>query len=134
MHCGHGRTDTRGCLALCARDDVSWAMRPSITMARSLVISLIVADKKSRQVLISCGVGLFSGGTQRTALVMRQSTSVETVVGAGFVVALGEAKFFQRGVEEIAGIIAGERPPGAIGAAQPRRESNDQQPRVDRAE
>jgi hypothetical protein len=36
--------------------------------------------RKVRQVLISAVVGLFSGGTQRTALVMRASTSVKPVV------------------------------------------------------
>ena len=41
----------------------------------SFGISAMVASGKSRQVLISAGVGLFSGGTQRTALVMRASTS-----------------------------------------------------------
>ena len=44
-------------------------------MALSLGISAIVAPRKSRQVLISAGVGLFSGGTQRTALVIAASTS-----------------------------------------------------------
>ena len=83
---------------------------------------------------ISCGVGLFSGGTQRTALVMRQSMSVEAVIGTGLVAALGKAEFLERGVEQIAGIIAGERPAGAVGAAQPRCEADDQQPRVERAE
>jgi len=43
-------------------------------MARSFAISAIVGARKSRHVLISSGVGLFSGGTQRTALVMTQST------------------------------------------------------------
>ncbi len=44
-------------------------------MARSFGISAMVGTRKSRQVLISAGVGLFSGGTQRTPLVMRASTS-----------------------------------------------------------
>ena len=37
--------------------------------------------RNERQVLISAGVGLFSGGTQRTALVMRASTSVSPSSG-----------------------------------------------------
>ena len=50
-------------------------------MARSRGISAIVAVRKSRQVVISCGVGLFSGGTQRTALVMRQSSKLRPSSG-----------------------------------------------------
>ena len=88
----------------------------------------------SRQVLISAGVGLFSGGTQRTALVMRASTSSSAVVGPRLVVAAGEAEFDQRRVEQVAGIVAGERPAGAVGAAQAGREADDQQPRVERPE
>ena len=42
-------------------------------MARKFAISEIVGIRKLRQVAISAGVGLFSGGTQRTALLMRQS-------------------------------------------------------------
>ena len=81
--------------------------------------------------LISAGVGLFSGGTQRTALVMRASTSVEPVVRPRLVVAAGEAELLERLVEQVAGVVAGERPPGAVGAPQAGREADDQQARVD---
>ena len=91
-------------------------------------------SRKSRQVLISAGVGLFSGGTQRTALVMRQSTSSSPSSGARVVVAAREAVTRQRLVEQVAGIVAGERPPGAVGAAQAGREADDQQARVERPE
>ena len=77
------------------------------------------ASRKSRQVLISAGVGLFSGGTQRTALVMRQSTSSSPSSGRASIVAARKAEARQRGVEQVAGIIAGERPAGAVGASQP---------------
>ena len=51
-------------------------------MARSFGIAAMrCARNASRQVLISAGVGLFSGGTQRTALVMRASTSVSPSSG-----------------------------------------------------
>ncbi len=40
----------------------------------------------------------------------------------------------QRRVEQVAGIVAGERPAGAVGAAQARREPDDQQPRRERPE
>ena len=45
-----------------------------------------------------------------------------------------EAEFDQRRVEQVAGIIAGEGPPGAVGAAQAGRQADDQEPRIDRAE
>src|SRR5262244_3898824 len=61
---------------LSAASVLSWEIRPSVTMARRFCISAMVACRKERQVWISAGVGLFSGGTQRTALVMRASTSV----------------------------------------------------------
>ena len=50
-------------------------------MARKFVISAMVACRKSRQVVISAGVGLFSGGTQRTALVMRASSQLQPSSG-----------------------------------------------------
>src|ERR1700678_1024798 len=56
---------------------------------------------------------------------------LQAVVGASFEVALGEAEILQRGVEEFAGVIAGERPPSAVGAAQPRCQTDDQKARVD---
>ena len=77
--------------------------------------------------VISCGVGLFSGGTQRTALVMRQSIRVEAVVGTGLVAASGKAEFVKRRIEQIAGVIAGERPAGAVGAAQAGGEADDEE-------
>ena len=44
-------------------------------MARSFGMPAMVAIRNCRQVLISAGSGLFCGGTQRTALLIRQSTS-----------------------------------------------------------
>src|SRR5262249_16411318 len=41
-----------------------------------------------------------------------------------------KAEFSQSRVQEIAGVVAGERPPGAVGAAQPRGKAHDQKPRV----
>src|ERR1700722_5804845 len=102
---------------------VSWAMRPSVTMARILVISFSVALRKSRQVAISCGVGLFSGGTQRTALGMRQSMAVGRTRR---VFARRKAEFLKGRVEEVAGVIAGKRPAGAVGAAKSRSKPDNQ--------
>ena len=104
-------------------------------MARSFGIAAMVASRNaSRQVLISAGVGLFSGGTQRTALVMRASISVSPSSGRASIAAAREAESRQRRVEQVAGIVAGERPPGAVRAAQAGRQADDQQPRVERAE
>ena len=50
-------------------------MRPSATIARSFGMVAMVFTRNCRQVLISAGNGLFCGGTQRTALLIRQSTS-----------------------------------------------------------
>jgi hypothetical protein len=47
---------------------------------------------------------------------------------------LREAEFLKRRIKKIACIIAGEWPAGAIGAAQPGRQTDDQEPRVDRPE
>ena len=48
--------------------------------------------RNGRQVPISAGVGLFCGGTQRTALVIMQSTSVRPSSGRARVAAAGEAE------------------------------------------
>src|ERR1700733_7396395 len=54
----------------------------------------------------------------------------EAVVRTCRIITLCEAEFLERGVEEVAGIIARKRPAGAVGAAQPRSEPDNQQPRV----
>ena len=60
---------------------LSWAMRPSARMATRRGIAAMRLARNGRQVPISAGVGLFSGGTQRTALVIMQSTSVSPSSG-----------------------------------------------------
>src|SRR3546814_5830183 len=52
------------------------------------------------------------------------------VVGPGLVAPLGQPEFIERRIEQIARIIAGERPPGAIRALLARREPDDREPRV----
>ena len=59
---------------------------------------------------------------------------LQAVVGTRLILALGEAVFEQRGVEQVAGIIAGEGTAGAVGALHPRRKADDQQARLDVAE
>src|SRR6202167_6183370 len=51
----------------------------------------------------------------------------EAVVRTCRIITLCEAEFLERGVEEVAGIIAGKRPAGAVGAAQPGSEPDNQQ-------
>ena len=80
-------------------------------------------SRNCRQVLISAGTGLFCGGTQRTALAIRQSTSLQPVVGPRLIDALGKADIRAGRVEQVAGIVAGERPPGAVGALHARRQA-----------
>ena len=55
---------------------------------------------------------------------------LQPVVGAGGVMTAREAEFSQSRVKEIAGVVAGERPPGAVGAAQPGGKAHDQKSRV----
>ena len=59
---------------------------------------------------------------------------VQPVVGIGAIDSLGEAELQQGRVEQVAGIVAGERPAGAVGAAHSGREPDDQQARVEVAE
>ena len=59
---------------------------------------------------------------------------LQAVVGTRLIGALGKAVFEQRGVEQVAGIVAGEGTAGAVGALHPRRETDDQQARLDVAE
>ena len=56
---------------------------------------------------------------------------LQAVVGPRLIGALGEAVFEQRGVEQVAGIVAGEGTAGAVGALHARREANDQETRLD---
>src|SRR4029078_4752032 len=53
----------------------------------------------------------------------------EAVLRVGAIDACSEAEALQRRIEELAGIVAGERPAGTIGAAQARREADHQESR-----
>ena len=103
-------------------------------MARSFFISPMVGVRKSRQVLISSGVGLFSGGTQRTAFVIRQSIKLEPVIGMRTIVAARKSIFAKRLVKQDPGIVTGKRAAGTVGALQSRRQADNQQPPIDRSE
>src|SRR5262249_17903625 len=54
----------------------------------------------------------------------------ESVIGAGGIVAAGEAELGKRRVEQISSIIPGKRPPGAVCAAKSRCEADNQEPGV----
>ena len=107
---------------------------PSARIARKFGMAAISADRNCRQVLISAGSGLFCGGTQRTALAIRAIDKLEPVIGAFRYVPRASPCLRQRAVEQIARIIAGKGPAGAVGAVQSRRQPHDQQPRVQRPE
>ncbi len=108
------------------RPSLSCAIRPRARMAAKRGMSASVADRNCRQVLISAVVGLFSGGTQRTALRYRRIGERQPVVRTRRVGALREAEVDQRPVEQVAGVVAGERPARSVRAAQARREADDQ--------
>ena len=115
-------------------EHVSCAMRPRATIARRFGIVARVAAEK-----LPAGVDL-----DRQRLVLRRHAmhrigdpavdQLQAVVGTRLIFALGEAVFEQRGVEQVAGIIAGEGTAGAVGALHPRRKADDQQARLDVAE
>ena len=75
--------------------------------------------RNGRHVAISAGVGLFSGGAQRTALVIIAPLSVKPSFGIGAVLPFREAEFLQRAVEKIAGVIAGEGPAVRLAPVRP---------------
>ena len=88
----HGRTARPSGAGSSAASVLSCEIRPSVTMARRFGISAMVAARNARQVLISAGVGLFSGGTQRTALVMRASTSARPSSGRACIAAARQSR------------------------------------------
>ena len=59
---------------------------------------------------------------------------MQPVVGVGAVDALGEAELQQGRVQQVAGIVAGEGPAGAVGALHSGRQPDDQHARVEIAE
>ena len=59
---------------------------------------------------------------------------LEAIVGSRRVKPARKTEVGERLIEKIAGIVAGEGPAGAVGAAQARRQSNDEKPRLARPE
>jgi hypothetical protein len=118
----------------CARSTLSCAIEPSASIARAFGKASMRDERNGRHVAISAGVGLFSGGAQRTALVIIAPFKREAIFGVGAVLPFREAKLLQRAVEQVARVIAGERAAGAVGAHAARREADDEQARIGIAE
>ncbi len=95
-------------------------MRPSARKARGRCAVIELARKRP------AGLDLF-----RRRLVLwrhaahrvgdQHALQFEPVVGPLLVVPGGKAELFERGVKQVAGIVARERPAGAVGALQPGR-------------
>ena len=122
------RTDARRRVRPARAPSTGGRWRRAPALPRSLGNARCVGVRNCRQVVISAPVGLFSGGTQRTALVIAVPTSFEAVVGPRLDSRPRRNRTRSACVEQVAGIVAGERPAGAVGAAQARREADDQQP------
>ena len=113
------------------------AILPSATTTRTRGSAAISASRCGRQRAISSGVGLLSGGAQRTAAAMNASVSVSPSSGSLRRRDVGEAGAVQRGHQEVAraaDAVAGEDAAGAVGAVRGRRQADDQQPRARIAE
>src|SRR4051794_12377955 len=63
-----------------------------------------------------------------------RAIELETIVRVSPIFAPGEAELEQGRVEQLAGIIAGEWPPGPVGALLAGREADDCEPRIAVAE
>ena len=79
---------------------------------------------------ISSGVGLFCGGTQRHRIGDTAIDELEAVVRPLVIDPEREALREQSFVEQVSSPIACEGAPRSVGAAQTRREADDQQARV----
>ena len=80
----------------------------------------------------SAGVGLLSGGAQRTAAKIRVSAERQPVVGAHAGRLVGQPGPVQGGEQHVAGAVAGEDPAGPVAAMRRRREPEDADPGVGR--
>ena len=80
------------------------------------------------------GVGLFAGGAQCTGAVIRTPVSTRPSSTAVDVGCDAQPGAVQRGEQHVAAAVAGEHPPGAVGAVRGRRQPDDQHPRIGRAE
>ena len=95
------------------------------------------ASRCTRQLTISSGVGLLSGGAQRAAAVMKTSCSVRPSCGwreVGMFAKPARCSAAIRKSPRAAGAVAGEHAAGAVGAVRGRRQRDQQHPRVGIAE
>src|SRR6516165_7583144 len=89
-----------------------------------------------------CGFQIIAAGRDllRSGFVVRWNAAygigdpaieqLESIVGTGGVMAARKAEFSQSRVKEVAGIVASEWPPGAVGAAQAGGKAHDQKSRI----
>ena len=106
---------------------------PSATTTRMRGSASISASRCGRQLAISSGVGLLSGGAHRTAAAMNASLKRQAVVRMLRGRDVGEAGAMERGHQEVAraaDAVAGEHAAGPVGAVGGRRQADDQQPRA----
>ena len=117
------------CLTSCARSTAPWAMAPSASTTAACGRPASSAARYSLQVAISAGVGLLSGGTHFTALVMRAPVSTQAVDARRRHRRGRPAERVQRLVQQHARVVARERTTRRIGAVESGREADDQQSR-----
>ena len=115
------RPCAKGCAASrrpSARNVLSWAIRPSATIARSCGKAWMAPKRKGRQRRFLQGSACSAG--ERTHRVGdRAIPQREAVVGAPIVDSCGEAEFAQCRIEQIARPVAGKRRPGAVAPRKP---------------
>ena len=131
-----------------AVDERVGAGRPHGQGAQDLIVGALAQRHQDPQVRHDGELGLQERPAGREfqglGLVLGRQTShgigdaavdePQPVVRIGPVAALCEAEFQEGRVEEVAGIVAGKRPAGPVGALHARCQSDDQQPGVEFAE
>ena len=120
----------RGRRARAPSTDARW--RRATAPPRVWESCAIVGIRNCRQVVISAPTRLVLRRHAAHRIGDRRADQLQPVVGPRLETARGEAEADQRAVEQVAGIVAGERPAGAVGAAQAGRQADDQQPHASR--
>ena len=105
----------------------SQASLPSVTTTRTRGSAAHSASRNGRQASNSCGVGLLSGGAQRTAAVIQASRRVRPSRRDSEIGRLAKPAACIAVIRKQAGSIAGEHPAGAVGAVRAGRQADDQQ-------
>ena len=87
-----------------------WAMRPRLMITFTFFIAAMSSIRNCRQVLISADVGLFCGGTQRTALTILIPCQRDTIIRISLVGAAAQIETIKCSEQQITGKIAGKGP------------------------